>query len=158
MEKLIFAYISDCSDPKDLILAASIREFGESLSDYPIWVLVPKSKETIDNEMKNLFLSLNVDLIPFSTKDKPKFPFITHVLAAANAESLAKEKSKLLAWLGSNTIIFNEPKHFLLDNDKSLGYRPVHHTNIGSFYDEPIDPFWKLVYQNIISLKNRFFQ
>jgi flavin reductase (DIM6/NTAB) family NADH-FMN oxidoreductase RutF len=147
MEKLVFAYFSDCSDPKDLILAASIREFGESLSNYPIWVLVPKSKENINNEMKNSFLSLNVDLIPISTKDEPKFPFITYVLAAANAESLAKEKTKLLAWLGSNTIIFNEPKHFLLDNDKLLGYRPVHHTNIGSFYDEPLDPFWELVYQ-----------
>jgi flavin reductase (DIM6/NTAB) family NADH-FMN oxidoreductase RutF len=147
MEKLVFAYISDCSDPKDLILAASIREFGESLSDYPIWVLVPKSKENIENEMKKLFLSLNVDLIPLSTKEEPKFPFINQVLAAANAESLAKGKAKLLAWLGSNTIIFNEPKYFLLDNDKILGYRPVHHTNIGSFYNEPIDRFWELIYQ-----------
>ncbi len=147
MEKLVFAYISNCSDPKDLILAASIRKFGGSLSDYPIWVLVPKWEENIDNEMKNLYSSLNVDLIPFSAEDEPDFPFITHVLAAANAELLAKEKTKILAWLGSNTIIFDEPKHFLLDNDKNLGYRPVHHTNIGSFYDEPIDPFWEEIYQ-----------
>ena len=64
MKKLIFAYLSNCSDPKDLILAASIRKFGGSLSDYPIWVLFPKTEEIIRNEMKNLFLSLNVDLIP----------------------------------------------------------------------------------------------
>ncbi|MFX0022490.1 MAG: flavin reductase family protein [Candidatus Hermodarchaeota archaeon] len=157
MDKLVFAYISDCSDPKDLILAASIREFGRSLSDYPIWVLVPKSKENSNSEIKDLFLSLNVELIPFSIEDEPKFPFITYMLAAANAESLAKEKTKLLAWLGSNTIIFNEPKHFLLDNDKKLGYRPVHHTNIGSFYDEPIDPFWELVYQKCSVLKDQIF-
>ncbi len=157
MEKLVFAYFSDFSDPKDLILAASIRKFGGSLSDYPIWVFVPKSKENSNNEMKNLFLLLNVDLIPFSTEDEPKFPFITHVLAAANAELLTKEKTKLLAWLGSNTIIFNEPKQFLLDNDKNLGYRPVHHTNIGSFYDEPIDPFWELVYQKCVISKEQIF-
>ncbi|MFX1502260.1 MAG: flavin reductase family protein [Promethearchaeota archaeon] len=157
MEDLIFAYMSDCLNPKDIILAASIRKYGESLSDYPIWVLVPNSEKKIANEIKNSFLSLNVDLIPFSTEDEPKFPFITFVLAAAKAESLVKEKTKLLAWLGSNTIIFNEPKHFLLDNDKSLGYRPVHHTNIGSFYDEPIDPFWELVYQKCNVSKEQIF-
>ncbi|MFX1500300.1 MAG: flavin reductase family protein [Promethearchaeota archaeon] len=157
MEKLIFAYFSDCLDPKDLILAASIRKFGESLSDYPIWVLIPNLEENINKEIKNLFLSLNVDLIPFSTKDEPKFPFITHVLAAANAELLVKKKTKLLAWLGSNTIIFNEPKHFILDDDKNLGFRPVHHTNIGSFYDEPIDPFWELVYQKCNVYKEQIF-
>ncbi|MFX1312922.1 MAG: flavin reductase family protein [Promethearchaeota archaeon] len=157
MESLIFAYISDCSDPKDLILAASIRKFGESLSNYPIWVLIPKPEENINKAIKNIFLSLNVDLIPFSTKDEPEFPFISYVLAAANAELLAKKKGKLIVWLGSNTIIFNEPKHFILDDEKNLGYRPVHHTNIGSFYDEPIDPFWKLVYQKCNISKEQIF-
>ncbi|MFX1477944.1 MAG: flavin reductase family protein, partial [Promethearchaeota archaeon] len=157
MEKLIFAYFSDCSDPKDLILAASIRNFGGSLSDCPIWILIPKLEENINNEIKNLFLSLNVNLIPFSSLNEPKFPFITYVLAAANAESLAEKKGKVLAWLGSNTIIFNEPKHFLLDDNKNLGYRPVHHTNIGSFYDEPIDPFWDLVYQKCNISKEQIF-
>ncbi len=157
MKKLIYAYISDCLDPKDLILAASIRKFGNSLSDYPIWVFVPKPVESIAKEMRDLFLSLNVDLIPFSPENEPNFPFITHVLAAANAELLAKEKTNLLAWLGSNTIIFNEPKHFLLDDDKNLGYRPVHHTNIGSFIDEPINPFWEQVYQKCNVSKEQIF-
>jgi flavin reductase (DIM6/NTAB) family NADH-FMN oxidoreductase RutF len=157
MEKLIFAYFSDCSDPKDLILAASIRKFGGSLSNYPIWVLTPKLEKNINNEIKDLFLSLNVDIIPFSTNNEPQFPFITYVLAAANAELLAKEKGKLLAWLGSNTIIFNEPQYFILDDDKNIGYRPVHHTNIGSFYDEPIDQFWQLVYQKCRVSKEQIF-
>ncbi|MFX0000407.1 MAG: flavin reductase family protein [Candidatus Hodarchaeota archaeon] len=139
--------MSECSDPKDLMLAASIRKFGNSLSSNPIWVLIPKPVESIAKEMRELFLSLNVDLISFSPKDEPNFPFLKFVLAAANAELLAKEKAKLLAWLGSNTLVFNEPKHFLLDDDKNLGYRPVHHTNIGSFFDEPIDPFWEQIYQ-----------
>ena len=156
-EKLIFAYFSDCSDPKDLILAASVRKFGESLSDSPIWLLIPKESANINKEIRNLFLSLNVDLIPFSTKNEPKFPFINYVLAAAKAELLAKKERLLLAWLGSNTILFNEPKHFILDDDKNLGYRPVHHTNIGSFFDEPIDPFWELVYQKCNVSKKQIF-
>ncbi len=157
MKKLIYAYISNCSDSKDLMLSASIRKFGGSLSDYPIWVLTPKALENIAKEMRELFLSLSVELIPFSPEDEPNFPFITYVLAAAKAELLAKEKGNLLAWLGSNTIIFNEPKHFLLDDDKNLGYRPVHHTNIGSFFDEPIDPFWEQVYQKCNVSKEQIF-
>ena len=157
MKKLIYAYMSDCSDPKDLILAASIRKFGGSLSDNPIWVLVPKAVESISKEIKELFLSMNVNLISFSAKEEPNFPFIKYVLAAERAELLAKENTKLLAWLGSNTIIFNEPKHFLLDDDKNLGYRPVHHANIGSFFDEPIDPFWEQVYQNCNVSKEQIF-
>ncbi|MFX1567709.1 MAG: flavin reductase family protein [Promethearchaeota archaeon] len=148
MKELIYVYISDGSNPKDLMLAASIRKFGSSLSNNPIWVLIPKSVETIPKKIRDLFISMDVELIPFSIDNEPNFPFIKFVLAAATAELLAKGKTKLLAWLGSNTILFNEPKHFLLDNDKTLGYRPVHHTNIGSFIDEPIDRFWEEVYQH----------
>jgi len=156
-EKLIFAYFSDGLDTKVLLLAASIRKFGESLSDCPIWVLIPEKSENVNKEIRNLFVSLNVDLIPFPTKNDPRFPFINYVIAAAKAEFLAKEKGMLLAWLGSNTIIFNEPKNFILEGDKILGYRPVHHTNIGSFYDEPIDLFWELVYQKCNVSKDRIF-
>jgi len=157
MKKLIYAYISDCSDPKDLILAASIRKFGSSLSDNPIWVLIPKPVESIPKKMRELFISMNVELIPFSSEDEPNFPFIKYVLAAATAELLAKEKTQFLVWLGSNTIIFNEPKHFLLEDNKNLGYRPVHHTNIGSFFDEQIDPFWEQVYQKCNVSKEQIF-
>ncbi|MEJ2293146.1 MAG: hypothetical protein P8Y23_00080 [Candidatus Lokiarchaeota archaeon] len=88
MEKLIFAYFTNCSDPKDLILTASIRKFGGSLSNNPIWVLIPKLGKNTNKEIKDLFLSLKVEIIPFSTKNEPQFPFINYVLAAANAESL----------------------------------------------------------------------
>ncbi|MFW9969425.1 MAG: flavin reductase family protein [Candidatus Odinarchaeota archaeon] len=147
MKELIYAYFSYCLDPKDLILAASIRKFGKSLSDYPIWVLIPRPIDTIAKEMKDLFISLNVDLIPFLPNEELKIPFTNYILAATNAEKLAREKTKLLAWLGPNTIFFNEPKDFLLDKNKNLGYRPVHHTNIGSFFNEPIDQFWEKIYQ-----------
>ncbi|MFX0039613.1 MAG: flavin reductase family protein [Promethearchaeota archaeon] len=157
MKELIYSYISDCTDPKDLMLAATIRQFGKSLSNYPIWVLIPKPVDSIAKEMRDLFLSLNVKLIPFSSKDELEFPFISYVHAAANAEFLAKEKTKLLAWLGSNTLIFNQPEHFLLDKEKNLGYRPVHHTNIGSFIDEKIDPFWENVYQKCNVSEDKIF-
>jgi hypothetical protein len=42
--------------------------------------------------------------------------------------------------------VLREPRGFLLPDGKSLGYRPVHHTNVGSRYGEPLDPFWELIY------------
>jgi len=50
------------------------------------------------------------------------------------------------AWLDSNTLVLNEPQEFLLPPTKSLGFRPVHHTLIGSRYAERLDPFWTQVY------------
>ncbi len=157
MEKLIFAYTSSASDLEIPILAASIRKFAGTLSECPIWVLIPKTKNEIPKEIKKQLLSLDVQIIPFLVDPDLKFPFARYVLAVATAESLANEKTKLLAWLGSNTIVINEPKLFLLDEHKNLGYRPVHHTLVGSFYEKPIDPFWELIYRKCNVPEDKIF-
>jgi hypothetical protein len=38
-----------------------------------------------------------------------------------------------------------------------LGYRPVHHTLVGSRYDVLLDPFWKLIYQECKVPEDRVF-
>lgn len=157
MEKIVFAYTVSSSDPEAPILASSIRKFGGSISDSPIWVLVPKSENEIPEEIKKQLLSLDVQIIPFSSDPDLKFPFARYVLAAATAELSSQDKTELLVWLGSNSIIFDEPTLFLLENDKNLGYRPVHHTLIGSFYDRPIDPFWELIYSKCNVPDDRIF-
>ncbi|MFX0114160.1 MAG: hypothetical protein ACFFB3_06405, partial [Candidatus Hodarchaeota archaeon] len=40
---------------------------------------------------------------------------------------------------------------------KNLGYRPVHHTLVGSIYSEPIDSFWELVYRKCDVSENKLF-
>ncbi|MHA2364592.1 MAG: flavin reductase [Candidatus Hodarchaeales archaeon] len=150
MEKLIFATISNSgSTDSDIhLFASSIRKFAGSLSNSPIWVFVPESQHEIKKEMGKQLKSINVDIFKFTiNQDVFKFPFTGDVLAAATAESLAKDKTEFLAWVGSDTLILNEPKDLLLESDINLGYRPVHHTLIGSIFEEPIDPFWKLIYQ-----------
>lgn len=59
--------------------------------------------------------------------------------------------------MGTNTVVLHEPEAFLLPNEKSLGYRPVHHTLIGSRYDTPIDKFWTLVYRYCKVPQDRIF-
>ena len=160
MEKLIFTCVLGVSDldVRVQILAASIRKFAGTLSDSPIWVLVPEPENEIPEKMKEQLSSLDVQVIPFTIDpDVRNFPFAALVLAAATAESLAKEKTELLAWVLSDTLVINEPKHFLLAEDKNLGYRPVHHTLVGSIYGEPIDSFWELLYRKCNVSENKLF-
>ncbi len=160
MEKLIFACMvnSISSSLKAALLVASIRKFADTLSDCPIWMLVPNSENKIPNGLKNQLLSWDVQIVPFNIdSDLLKFPFADLVLAAATAESLAKEKTEFLAWVLSDTLVINEPTLFLLDEGKNLGYRPVHHTLIGSIYEEPIDSFWKLIYRKCQVSEEKIF-
>lgn len=156
MENLIFACPPAGSGPEALIMAESIRRFAGSLSDCPIWMVVPEPEE-IPAKMRSELLSCGVQIKTFSEPDISPFPFATFVCAAAAAESLAKGKTELLAWMDVNTIVMNEPRHFLLDEGKTLGYRPVHHTLIGSVYAKPLDPFWTLIYQKCNVTEEKIF-
>jgi len=160
MEQVIFAWIleSDGLDPRTPLLIKSIRKFAGIFSASPIWVLVPNSENELSDEQKDQLLSLDVQLIPFSVDPEVlKFPFAGYVLATATAESLALEKTEFLVWLNSDTLVINEPTCFLLDDDKNLGYRPVHHTLVGSIYGEPIDPFWELIYHKCSVSEGKIF-
>ena len=147
-EKIIFSYIAFDSNPETLILPESIRKFAGKLSKSRIWMFIPNTKDKLKQEVAEKLSSLEVEIIPFTIDpDILKFPFTSTVCAAAEAEKLALEKTEFLVRFGTNSIIIKEPKHFLLERNKNLGYRPVHHTLIGSIYDEPIDEFWKIIYE-----------
>ncbi|MGD2201419.1 MAG: hypothetical protein PVJ38_07310 [Candidatus Bathyarchaeota archaeon] len=128
-------------------MTESIRAFAGPLSQNPIWVFTPDEGE-LSTTIKDKLLSLDVSLIPFEIGVENRgFPFIGHASAIALAESEASGRTNILAWLAPNTVVLREPRSFLLSEGKSLGFRPVHHTLVGSRYDEPLDPFWTLVYR-----------
>jgi len=160
LKKIVFATITSNSG-KDIqapILVASIRKFGGSLAESPIWVFVPTPEKEVSEKVSELFKSFNVKLIPFySDKENMKFPFIAFTLAAAKAEELAKEEFELIVWLDHNILIINEPKEFLLEEEKSFAFRPVHHTLIGSIYDQPLDEFWRIIYERLKVEKENIF-
>ncbi|MBY9000456.1 MAG: hypothetical protein KGD64_06045 [Candidatus Heimdallarchaeota archaeon] len=152
MNELVFVTITsaDGNDIQAPLLAASIRKFGGNLSGQPIWVFVPTHDKQISNRLSDNFDSLDVTIIPFSCEsDEITFPFTALVCAAAKAEMLAKNKIDLLVLIDNNSFILNEPSEFLLEEKKSLGYRPVHHTLIGSEYTKSLDSFWKLIYSKL---------
>ncbi len=149
--RLIFttvAYPAEWSEKNTLLLIESIRNFGGDLSQSTIWCMMPNYGTQPSETFKEGLAALNTDLISFPIeREVARFFFAADIQAAALAESLAVGKTDLLVWLSSNTIVLQEPADFLLNDRKNLGYRPVHHTNIGSLYDTPLDPFWSLVYR-----------
>lgn len=148
MGKLVFACASSGLDIETQIFVASVRQFAGALSDSPIWMFTPRSENEIPKNIREKFQKFGVKVISFTIDPEiRKFPFATYVYATATAESFVKDKTKILAWMLPDTLVINEPKHFLLESDKYFGYRPVHHTLVGSIYDEPIDPFWELLYR-----------
>jgi hypothetical protein len=149
-EKLVFStiiYPTEAAEANTILLAASIRARAGALSQARIWCYSPQYGKEISPATRDRLHQLNVELRPFEIeRDVLRFFFTAGVTAASLAESAARGQTEFLAWVDSNTIVLQEPGDFLLQDDKSLGFRPVHHTLVGSRYDGPLDPFWRLVY------------
>ncbi|MFP3950545.1 MAG: hypothetical protein ACLFVP_00145 [Candidatus Bathyarchaeia archaeon] len=129
------------------LLIESICSFAESFSQNPILCFLPSNESLLESEIKMLE-ELGVNLITFSIDPHfREFPFIPEAVAASMAETTVERVDGILAWMNANTVILGEPEAFTLEDDKYLGYRPVHHTNIGSSWDQPIDPFWSTIYR-----------
>jgi hypothetical protein len=151
-------YPGRSSEVNTLLLIESIRAFAGSLSKHPIWCLVLGSEKMLSNTTRDTLADLAVRPLFFAIDHTTaQFPFSSEVSAAACAESQIGSTADLLVWLLANTLVLREPAHFVLSNEKGVGYRPVHHTLVGSRYDEPLDPFWKLVYKECKVPHNRVF-
>jgi len=148
---LVFASIVDpnrsSSERNALLLVESIRAFAGSLSGAPVWCFTPEHGGQVSATLRARLEALDVTLIPFEMDpDVAAFRFTGEASAAALAESTAEGRVECLAWMNANSLVLREPRGFLLPEGKSLGYRPVHHANIGSRYGEILDPFWTLIY------------
>lgn len=159
MEEIIIAFPSNCTDIETPLLISSIREFAGKYSQSPIWVVTTKKNIEIPSKMIDFFNTMSVKVIYLDVNSNIiKLPFIGFTQAAAKAESLAKGKTNFLIWMGANSLVINEPKEFILADGVNLGFRPVHHTLIGSLYDKPLDSFWEMIYQKCNVDESKVFQ
>jgi hypothetical protein len=141
-----------------LLLTESIRAFAGSLSHAPILCFTLGDEKNLSRTAKDRLSALNVTFIHFGTDaEMPQFPFMRKVFLSAQAESVVLGKTDLLVWLDTDTIVLQEPKGFVLKDGKNLGCRPVHHTVIGSRYDEPLDLFWMQIYRYCRVPEDRVF-
>ncbi len=128
------------TDP--LLLAESLRAFGGSLKDAPIWYLIrDDSTQGEALAMRASALKLGIEVYKAEAGLEP-WPFATKALAAAKAEEEAEGRAELLAWFDRDSLVTGELSPLLLPPGKSLGYRPVNLRNIGSPANSPPDPFW----------------
>lgn len=151
-------YPDKSSEKNALLLIESIRSFAGNLSANPIWCIVPLYNGQLSCDFKKKLVFFNVDLFCYEIDKKLlEFPFAQLVMSAAEAESRAAGQTETLVWLDINTVILKEPHDFVMADNISLAYRPVHHRLIGSRYSEPVDDFWKHVYTHCgVSERNLF--
>jgi hypothetical protein len=131
-----------------MLLFESIRKFAGALRNVTLWCFVPAYGKKMTPSIKNRLRGLNVTLFPFDVENSAlHFPFFADARAAALAETRAENQTETLVWLSANTLVLQEPTAFLIPRNTQLAFRPVHHTLVGSPYDEPLDRFWKEIYR-----------
>ena len=158
--KIIFAGFAEGTEQLShmLVFTESIRKFSGRFRNSPVWIYVPEGTNEKFRKILDKFAVLQGDIFESTAPEESlNYFFARKVFAAAEAEKKAEAQTKILAWLDEDTIILKEPIDFLLPAEKSLGYRPVMHQNIGSLYSEPPDDFWSRVYKNLSILESALF-
>ncbi len=160
MDRLIFACLAPpgAAERQAAMLSASIRAFAEALSASPIWVLVPGATGAMSGDARERLASLDVRLVRFGIdQGVSDLPFAAKVIASAAAEAAVQGQSDFLVWMDSDSLVVQEPSALLLSEARSLGCRPVDCALIGSLFERPVDPFWRLVYQECGVPEERVF-
>lgn len=126
------------------LLIDSLRTFAGSLSECPVWVFDANPLNTNCKELE----SDNVLVLPLETSASVKhYLYAGKVYACAQAEALASPEIQSLTWLTPECLIIQPPALFDLDQDSDAAVRPVHIKNVGLLAAEPLDDFWKQVYE-----------
>lgn len=161
MRKIVFASLmlpNPASETNARLLVESIRAFAGALAQTPIWLFSPDDGPPPAHALTDRLQALQVTRVPYSMDSTARaFPFTDKVQAHAAAEAKACGYTALLVWLDANTVVLHAPQAFLLPEDRALGFRPVHHTLIGSRFEAPLDSFWTLIYQHCAVPQDRVF-
>jgi hypothetical protein len=128
------------------LLIDSIRAFGGALRDCPIWVFEADPEGAPCGDLE----SLGVRVLPLTVPAtvRPNW-FAGKVSACAQAEELAAPGVRSLVWLSPDCLVINPPLLFDLAAGFDVAVRPVHIKNVGLLATEPVDDFWRAVYQAV---------
>ena len=129
------------------VLIDSLREFGGSLANSPVWLI--QGGEVLAS--RRLSGSGGPTLIPLSrARGARRYVFMSKVRACAQAERLAeREGFDSIVWLSSHSLIVSPPELFSLGRGTDAALRAVHISNVGSPADERPDRFWRGVYRSV---------
>jgi hypothetical protein len=127
-------------------LLNSLRTFGGTLKDCPVLVFQSYS----NGESKPDFGWENVYVIPAEVdRELSNYWFGEKVVVCSLAEEMGREYVRSLVWLSTRCLILHPPAQFDLNDSCDAALRPVHVKNIGLAIDEPINAFWRAVYDAV---------
>ncbi len=129
-----------------LILIESIRAFGGSLSQCPVWIFESKPEE----DSGNRFEGTGVKRFLLDTPEILLQNYYGHkVYACTQAEKLAPEGVRSLIWVSPEMLVTQPPELFDLAGGYDAAVRPVHIQNVGLQISQLLDNFWRGVYQAV---------
>ncbi len=142
---LLVSLVESPEDWTDLkILEASLRSFGGEMNGTRMMIFVPEGKETSlisrdeeNIEIRHLEISEQIN----------NYWFAARVTAMAQAEKIAMDDYGTITWIDPVCLILNPPLLYRLDENTDAAFRPVHIQNVGLRVDDPLDDYWRGIYQ-----------
>lgn len=128
------------------LLIDSIRSFGGTMSHYPVWLFEADPEKAPCKGLEGEGIRVFPLIAPRSVRH---YWFANKVYACARAEELAAPEVQSLVWFSSDCLIINPPLLFDLDPSLDAAVRPVHIRNIGLPATDPVDDFWKKIYETV---------
>ncbi len=128
------------------LLIDSIRTFGGTLSNCPIWLFETNSASASCGELAGEITRVFPLNIPDTIKG---YYFADKVYACHQAEEMALPDVRSLIWISPDCLIIQPPTLFDLYPAFEIALRPVHLQNIGLLADQSLDEFWKSIYHAV---------
>ncbi len=142
-----------------LLLCQSIRQFGSTQKNAPIYAMLPRNEAgKLNPKSVDELKKLNVNIVPFDYyTSEQKIYYTTKSMAAGAAEMYAIGKVEQLIYTDVEAIFLNDPSLMALNKSKKLGIRPLDIHNIGSLWDAPLNDFWSTIFRMLQVNENNVF-
>jgi hypothetical protein len=147
-EKICFFTIARSPESKGAVqfLLKSLQTFGGSMRNHPVLIF----QMFPDHEAELGLGGENVHVIPVDKDHGLRhYWFGDKVYVCSLAEKLVQGHVHSLVWLSAQCLILHPPVHLDLENSYGAAFRPVHIKNIGLAVDEPLNAFWRAVYDSV---------
>jgi hypothetical protein len=128
------------------LLIDSIRAFGGSLCHCPIWLFEADPQQVDCGDLEGA----DVQVLPLAVPDTVRhYWYAAKVYACARAEEMAAQSVRSLVWFSPSCLVVNPPLLFDLASSFDAAMRPVHVTNVGLGAGDPVDGFWRGIYEAV---------
>ncbi len=126
------------------LLIESLRTFGGDLGRAQFLFFQSDAISALDAGQQDD----SIKMIPLDVPDAIQgYPFAEKVCACAKAEELAAPDFSSLVWIDPGCLVTNPPTLFALDASADAAVRPVHLQIVGLLAEQPLDAFWKKIYE-----------